>query len=143
VRVCSCPLCIMNRLCTCICIYIYIYIYMYPYLNRRSLRTAYIFIHVNYTCYVYIYIHIWTWIYIYIYIGLTPSARLTRAVRCVLAFTRYCYTSMLLCTIQSSVHWPLPPALPALLQYRCTSIAQYTTPSQPPVLYAIHHIILA
>jgi len=60
-----------------------------------------------------------------------------------LAFTRYCFTSRLLCTIQSSVCCPLPPVLPALLQYYCTPIAQYTPPPPTPLLYAIHHTILA
>ena len=55
------------------------------------------------------------------------------------AFTRYSYTSRLLCTNQSSFYWPLPPALPALLQHHCTSIKRYTTPPRTPLLYAIHH----
>ena len=48
-----------------------------------------------------------------------------------LAFTRYGFTSRLLCTNQSSVYCPLPPALRALLQYYCTSMEQYTTPPRP------------
>jgi len=36
----------------------------------------------------------------------------------------------------------LPPACPLLLQYYCTSIAQYTTPPPTPLWYAIHHTIL-
>jgi len=32
----------------------------------------------------------------------------------------------------------LPPALPALLQYYCTTMAQYTPPPTP-LVYAIHH----
>jgi len=52
---------------------------------------------------------------------------------CFLACTRYCFNSRLLSTNQSSVHCPLPPALPAVLQYYCTSIARYTTlPTEPP-----------
>ena len=60
----------------------------------------------------------------------------------ILAFTRYCFTSRLLRMNQSSVHCPLPPALPARLQYFHTSIAQYTTPPTTSRLYAIHHTIL-
>jgi len=61
-----------------------------------------------------------------------------------LAFTRYCFTSWLLCTNQPSLYCPpLPPALPTPLQYYCTSIAQYTTPPPTPLLYAIHYTILA
>jgi len=53
--------------------------------------------------------------------------------------TRYCLTSRLLCTNQSSFYRPLQPTLPALLQYDCTSIAQYTTPPDPP-LYMPYNI---
>ena len=42
------------------------------------------------------------------------------------------FTSRLLCTNQSSFDCPLPPALPAVLQYYCTSIAQYATTLRPP-----------
>jgi len=59
------------------------------------------------------------------------------------SFTRYSFTSRCLCTNQSSFHCPLPPALPALLQYNCTSIAHCTPPRPTPPLYAIHHTILA
>jgi len=39
---------------------------------------------------------------------------------------------------------PLPPALPALMQYYCTSYrAIYDAPPLTPLLYAIHHTILA
>ena len=38
------------------------------------------------------------------------------------AFTRQCFTLQLLCGSQSPFYCPLPPALPALLQYYCTSI---------------------
>ena len=54
-----------------------------------------------------------------------------------LDFTRYCFTSRLLRTNQSSVHCPLSPVLPALLQYYHTSIAQYTTPPTTSRVYAI------
>ena len=37
---------------------------------------------------------------------------------------------------------PKPSFLPALLQYYCTSIAQYTTPPPPPLVYAIQDTIL-
>jgi len=58
-------------------------------------------------------------------------------------YTRYCFTSKLLCTNQSlSFYCPLPPALPALLQCYSTSIAQYTTPPRPPHLDAMHNTIL-
>jgi len=51
--------------------------------------------------------------------------------------TRYYFTSRLVCTNQSSFYCPLPPVLSALLQYYCTSIAQYTTlPPDPPCVYA-------
>ena len=53
-----------------------------------------------------------------------------------LAFTRYyCCTLQLLCGSH------LPPALPALLQYYSTSIAQDTTPPRPPLcmLYTIQY----
>jgi len=48
-----------------------------------------------------------------------------------LAFTRYCFTSRRMCTNQSSLHCPLSPVLPALLQYYCATIAQYTTSFRP------------
>ena len=76
-------------------------------------------------------------------IYLRPSSFLCVFVSvCILAFFRYGFTSRLLCTNQSSFYCPLPPALPALLQYLCTSIAQYTTPPPaPPVCmsYTIHY----
>ena len=37
---------------------------------------------------------------------------------------------------------PLPPAKPTLLQYYCTTIAQYTTPPVTSRVYAIYHAIL-
>jgi len=45
-----------------------------------------------------------------------------------IVFTRYSFTSWLLCMNQPSLCSPLPPALPTLLQYSCTTIAQSTTP---------------
>jgi len=59
---------------------------------------------------------------------LRSHAAAAEAVSPNLAFTRYSFTSSRLCTSQSSFHSSGPPALPALLQYYCTSIAQYTTP---------------
>jgi len=58
-----------------------------------------------------------------------------------LAFTRYWFTLKLLFGSQSSFYLPRPPALPALLQYYCTSIAQETTPPCPPLcmLYTIQY----
>ena len=55
------------------------------------------------------------------------------------AFTRYCLTLKLVCASQSSYYCPPPLALPTLLQYYCTSIAQYATPPTPRVC-ATHHI---
>jgi len=49
-----------------------------------------------------------------------------------LAFTRYCFISKLYGGSHSSVYCPLPPAKPTPLQYYCTSIAQYTLPTDPP-----------
>ena len=45
-------------------------------------------------------------------------------------------TLRLLGTNQSSFYSPRPPALPSLLQYYCTSIAQYTTSPRPPLCIA-------
>ena len=47
------------------------------------------------------------------------------------AFTRYSFTSKLLCTSESSFSCPSPSALPTLLQYKCTPIAQYKISPQP------------
>jgi len=58
-----------------------------------------------------------------------------------LAFTRYGFTLQLLCGSQSSFDCPLPPALPALLQCCCTSIAQRYDAPPTPLLYAIHYTI--
>jgi len=44
---------------------------------------------------------------------------------------------------QSSLYCLPTLALPAIVQYYCTAIAQYTTPPRPPIAYAIHHTILA
>jgi len=59
-----------------------------------------------------------------------------------LAFTRYSFTSSLLCTNQPSFHSPRLPALPTLVQYSCTIIWQCTTPLPTSRVYAIHHRIL-
>jgi len=56
-----------------------------------------------------------------------------------LAFTRYSFTSRLLCTNLTSLDPIRPSALATLLQYYCTTIGQYSTPSRPTLLYAIHH----
>ena len=58
-----------------------------------------------------------------------------------LAFTRYSFTIRLLCTNQSSMHCLPPLALPMIVHLYCTSIAQYTTPHDPPLAYAIHYTI--
>ena len=50
-----------------------------------------------------------------------------------LAFTRYCFTSRLMCMNRSSFIAPPPSALPALLHYYCTTIAQFTNHHRPPV----------
>jgi len=70
-------------------------------------------------------------------LGLTPRPEHK------LAFTRYCFTSNKP-LLWESVILVLPPPLakPTLLQYHCTTIAQYTPPSPTPLLYAIHHTIL-
>jgi len=50
-----------------------------------------------------------------------------------LAFIRFSFTLRLLRTNQSSLYCVPPPGLPTLLQYYCTTIAQYTTfPPRPP-----------
>jgi len=59
-----------------------------------------------------------------------------------LAFTRYCFTSGLLCTNQPSFHSPRSPALPTWVQYHCATIRQYTTPPPTSRVYAIQHTIL-
>jgi len=53
-------------------------------------------------------------------------------VRAPLGLYKILFTSRLLCTNQSSFYRPVLPALPALQQYYCTSIAHYTTPPRPP-----------
>ena len=47
-------------------------------------------------------------------------------------FTRYSFTSKLLCTSESSVSGPSPSEFPTLLQYCCTTIVQYATPPPRP-----------
>ena len=59
-----------------------------------------------------------------------------------LAVTRYSFTSRRLCTNQSSFHSPRPPALATLLQYKCTTVGQYTSPPPTSLLYAAYHAIL-
>jgi len=59
-----------------------------------------------------------------------------------LAFTRYCFTLKLYRESQSSFHCPPPPAKPTLLQYYCTTNAQYTLPHRPPPFNAMRHTIL-
>jgi len=49
-----------------------------------------------------------------------------------LAFTRYSFTSRLLCTNLTPLDPIRPSALATLLQYYCTTIGQYSTPSRPP-----------
>ena len=53
-----------------------------------------------------------------------------------LTFTRYSFTSKLLCTSESSLSCPSPSALPTCLQHYCTAIAQFTTPPNHP--FACH-----
>jgi len=60
-----------------------------------------------------------------------------------LAFTRYSFTSGLLCTNQPSFYSPHPLAWPTLVQYYCTIISQYKVSLPTSRLYAIHHTILA
>jgi len=75
-------------------------------------------------------------------------SKLVFAISCKgLAFTRYYFTSRLLCTNQLSFHSPRPPTFPTLVQYYCTTIGQYTTPPPPPPppisrLYAMHRTTL-
>ena len=62
---------------------------------------------------------------------------------CALAFTGYCFTLKLYCGSQSSFHCP-PPLLQSLSY--CNTIARPMRNMQPPtapLLYAIHHTILA
>jgi len=72
--------------------------------------------------------------------GSSPSARKATLG---LAFTRYSFTSRLLCTNQLSFHAPRSAALPTLVQYYCTMIGRYKTPLPTSRLYTIHHTILA
>jgi len=55
-----------------------------------------------------------------------------RAHHC-LAFTIYSFTPRLLCTHQPSFPSPRRPALPALMQYYCTTIDSTRLPFRPPV----------
>jgi len=48
------------------------------------------------------------------------------------AFTRYCFASKLYCGSQSSFYCPSPLVKPTLLQYYCTTIAQYTPSHRHP-----------
>jgi len=59
-----------------------------------------------------------------------------------LAFTPHWCTSQLCCVSRSS-SYPPPPFNPTLLQYYCTTIAQYIPPTPTPPLHAIHNTILA
>ena len=43
---------------------------------------------------------------------------------------------------ESNILTPRPPAFPTLVQYHCTTIAQYATPLPPPRVYATHYTIL-
>jgi len=47
-------------------------------------------------------------------------------------FTRYCFTSRLICTNQPSFYCLPPPALPTRLHYYCITIAQYAIPLRTP-----------
>jgi len=60
-----------------------------------------------------------------------------------LAFTRDSFPSKLLCTNQSSCSCPPPLALPTLLQYYCTTLAQYTAPPAPSFVCRTPYTILA
>ena len=64
--------------------------------------------------------------------------------RCDLAFTRYAFTSRLLCRNQPSLYCLLPPASPTRLQYYCNTNVQYSTPFRPPIctLYTIQYCAL-
>jgi len=73
-------------------------------------------------------------------LGAVPALSWCGEVSLRLAFTRYCVTSRLMCTNQSSFI-PSTLAFPTLLHYYCTTIAQYTTPPSTPLLYALHHTI--
>ena len=106
-------------------VYTYIYIYIYMYMYMHIYKYLYIYISIYQTVDIYIYI------YAYMYHT------------CTLAFTRYCFTASRVCANQSSFHLSGPPALPALLQYRCTAIGQCRTPHPTPLVYAIHHTKLA
>jgi len=99
-------------MCVCVCVCIYIYTYTQRVEQRRRRSLAYSFV--------------------------TPRRPVARN----LAFTRYSFTSRLLCTNQPSFPSHRLPALPTLVQYYCTIIGQYTSPLPTSGLYAIHHTIL-
>ena len=71
-----------------------------------------------------------------------PPARVGMNTSNDLAFTRYSFTSRLLCTNRPSFHPPRPPALPTLVQYYCTIVGQCKSRLPTSRVYAIHHIIL-
>ena len=82
--------------------------------------------------------------YTYIYRdGLRRRATHRVTAPCKLAFTKYSFTSRLLCTNQPSFYAPRPPALPTLKHHYCTMIGQYKTPLPTSRLYALPHTILA
>jgi len=72
-------------------------------------------------------------------LGAAPS--LTASTPIPLAFTRYCFTSKLYSGSLSSFYCPPLPATPTLLQYYCTTFAQYTPPNRPPLCkpHTIHY----
>jgi len=61
-----------------------------------------------------------------------------------LAFTTYRFTSKLYCGSLSSFYCPPLPATPGLLQYYCTTFAQYTPPNRPLLCmpYTIHYLLV-
>jgi len=59
-----------------------------------------------------------------------------------LAFTRYSFTLRGSCALINHPLTPLPLVLSTLLQYYCTTIAQYRTYPPTPPLHAIHFAIL-
>ena len=98
---------------TAICIYICIYMYICIHIHIRIYTCTYLHIHIHrYTCK-------------YSYISYNSF------VRPKLAFTRYSFTSKLLCTSPPSFDYPRPPTMPTQLQYYCNTLAQYTTLPRP------------
>jgi len=59
-----------------------------------------------------------------------------------LTFTRYCLTSRLLCTNQSTLYSPLPPASLTRLQYYMQHYCAMFDPLSTHRFHAIHHTIL-